>query len=322
MAGSDRDIPDEESSGSEERRRSVLRRAELTPVTEAMITPRTRPTGSQDPPPVTIRFCPSCGTRTEPGHSYCLACGTRFGSGVRTGDAPASRREDAGRTQSDDQPDAGVTGLPPSGFPPSGWNEPDEEELAPSGSGGRRALRSVLVVVLLIAVLVVAFGTLRSGDEPPPAPPEETSPTTPEAVAAPGYREYADQVAVLADDVADLRVSGRQINDDWDDRIADYDTTVDRMSSLISRVGLLPIRFNGFDRPLDADRLTHERMRESLESLVSAADGMMAGLQTTDTGEVRLAQLARFEAAASEFGSLAEAGRTVPQLEAAGGSGS
>lgn len=256
---------------------------------------------------MTIRFCPSCGTRTEPGHSYCLACGTRFGSGVRPGQAPASRPEDPGRAQGEEQPLAGATESPASGFPPSGWNEPEgDEEFAPSGSGGRRALRSLLVIVLVIAVLVVGYGTLRNGDEPPPAPPEETSPTTTEAVDAPGLRDYADQVAVLADDVADLRVSGRQINDDWDDRVADYDTTVERMSSLISRAGLLPIRFNGFTRPLDADRLTHERMRESLDALVSAADGMMAGLQTTDTGQVRLAQLARFEAAASEFGSLAE----------------
>lgn len=321
MAGSDRDIPDDEKPGSAERRRSLLRRVEPTPVTEAMVTPRTRPTGSQDPPPMTIRFCPSCGIRTEPGHSYCLACGMRFGSGVRTGATPASRPQDPVRAQGDEQPVAGVTERPASGFPPSGWNEPEEgsEELAPSVSGGRRALRSLLVIILVIAVLVVGFGTLRSGDEPPPAPPEETSPTTTEAVDAPGFRDYAEQVAVLADDVADLRVSGRQINDDWDDRIADYDTTVERMSSLISRAGLLPIRFNGFTRPLDADRLTHERMRESLEALVSAADGMMAGLQTADTGQVRLAQLARFEAAATEFGSLAEG---VEQAAAGPSSGS
>ena len=322
MAGSDRDIPDEEKSGSEERSRPSLRRAELTPVTEAMVRPRTRPTGSQDPPPMTIRFCPSCGTRTEPGHSHCLACGARFGSGVRGGEAPSSRPEDRGRTERDEQREAGVADGFGSGSPPSGWNEPDgAEELAASGSGGSRALRSVLVTVLVVAVLVVGFATLRGGDEPPPAPAEETSPTTTEPVDVAGLREYADQVAVLADDVADLRVSGRQVNDDWDDRIADYDTTLDRMSSLISRAGLLPIRFNGFTRPPDADRLTHERLGESLEALVSAAEGMMAGLQTTDTGQVRLAQLARFEAAASEFGSLAEEVEQAASAPATGSGG-
>ena len=302
MAGSDTDIPDEEESRSADRRRSFLRRAEPVPVTEAMVTPRTHPTDPGERPPMTIRFCPSCGTRTEPGSSYCLACGVRLGSTGRRPEGSASRPEEPARVESRDRPVRGPT--EPSA---PGWDESDEAEaLAASGSGGQRGLRLVLVVVLVIAVLVVGFGTLRSGDETASTPSEEMSPTTTEADEALEFRAYADQVGVLADDVGDLRVSGRQINDDWDDRVADYDTTVDRMSSLVSRTGLLPIRFNGFTRPVDADRLTHERMAESLESLVSAAEGMMAGLQSTDTGEVRLAQLARFEAAASEFGLLAE----------------
>lgn len=272
-------------------------------MTEAMVTPRTHPTAPDERTPTTIRFCPACGTRTEPGSSYCLACGIRLGSTGRGGEGPAVRAEDPSGARSRDRPVAGVTELPA-----SRWNESDEaEELEASGSRGQRALRLVLVAVLVIAVLVVGFGTLRSGDGTAPAPSEETLSTTTEPAADSNLGAYADQVGVLAADVADLRVSGRQINDDWDDRIADYDTTVGRMSSLVSRAGLLPIRFNGFTRPLDADRLTHERMAESLETLASAAEGMMAGLQSTDTGEVRLAQLARFEAAASEFGSLAEA---------------
>ena len=301
MAGSDRDIADDEESRSADRRRAFLRRAEPTPVTEAMVTPRTRPPGPEERPPTTIRFCPSCGTRTEPGSSYCLACGVRFGSAGRDVGGSAARPEDPDRIRSRDQPVAGVTE-----FPASGWAGSDESgEPDVSGSSGGRALRSVLIIILVIAVLVVGFSTLRSGDEP--APTEETSPaTTSEVVDDSEFRAYADQVGVLADDVADLRASARQINDDWDGRVADYDTTVERMSSLISRVGLLPIRLEGFTRPLDADRLTYERMAESLDTLVSAADGMMAGLQSPDTGEVRLAQLTRFETAASEFGSLAE----------------
>ncbi len=271
-------------------------------MTEAMVTPRTRPAESEGRPPMTIRFCHSCGTRTEPGSSYCLACGVRFGAPVRAGEATPARPEHTARARAGDPPVAGVS------EPPSpGWDGQDGvEDLAQSGSNTQRVLRSALISILVVAVLVVGYGTLRSGEEPAPAATEETSPTTTEPDADLEFRAYADLVGVLGDDVADLRVSGRQINDDWDGRIADYDTTVGRMSSLISRAGLLPIRFNGFTRPADADRLTHERMAESLETLVSAAEGMMAGLESTDTGEIRLAQLARFEAAAAEFGSLAD----------------
>lgn len=316
MAGSDKDIPDEEESRPASRRRSFVRRAEPTPVTEAMVTPRTRPTGSGEPPPTTIRFCASCGTRTEPGSAYCLACGVRLGSGVPPGEGFAAHRGDPAGRQSRDQPVEGVTE-----FPTSGWDGSDEvEKSATSGSSGQRTLRFVLVIILVVAVLVVGFGTLRRGDEPVPEPSAATSPTINEAVDGAAFRTYADQVGVLADDVADLRASARQLNDDWDDRAADYDTTLERMSSLMSRTGLLPIRFDGFARPPDADRLTYERMAESLETLVSAAEGMMAGLQSTDTGEVRLAQLARYEAAASEFGSLAEAVERAA-TQAAGGSG-
>ncbi|MDE0168312.1 MAG: hypothetical protein OXS29_02175 [bacterium] len=311
MAGSDQDYPEDEESRSADSRRSFLRRAEPTPVTEAMVTPRTRPAASEGRPPMTIRFCHSCGTRTEPGSSSCLACGVRFVAPVRTGEGPPARPEHTARAQVGDPPVAGVH------EPPSPrWDEQEGVEgLAPSGSNTQRVLRSTLISILVIAVLVVGYGTLRSGEETDPASTEQTAPTTTEPDADLEFRAYADLVGVLAADVADLRVSGRQINDDWDGRIADYDTTVGRMSSLISRAGLLPIRFNGFTRPADADRLTHERMAESLETLLSAAEGMMAGLESTDTGEIRLAQLARFEAAAAEFGSLAE------EVESAAGPG-
>ena len=258
---------------------------------------------------MTIRFCPSCGTRTEPASAYCPACGVQLGSA-----GPAARPGDPAGRQGREQPVEGVTE-----FPASGWDESDEaEKLAASGSSGLRTLRFVLVVILVIAVLVVGFGTLRRGGEPATEASEVTSPTTTGVANDAAFRTYADQVAVLADDVADLRASARQLNDDWDDRAADYDTTLERMSSLMSRTGLLPIRFDGFTRPLDADRLTHERMAESLETLVSAAEGMMAGLQSTDTGEVRLAQLARYESAASEFGSLAEGVERAAVQAAAG----
>ena len=302
MAGSDKDIPEDEQSRSTVRRGFFPRRAEPTPVTEAMVTPRTHPPGSEERPPTSIRFCHSCGTGVEPGSSYCLACGVRFGAVSGVGEGTPTRQKDEARGSSRYEPVAGVTE-----FPQDGWGEQDVAgESAAPGPSPRRALRIGLVGILVVAVLAVGLGTLRNRDEPAPAPTEELSTTATVAIDDSDFRGYVDQVAVVSDDVTDLRASGRQINDDWDNRIADYDTTINRMSALISRTGLLPIRFNGFTRPLDADRLTHERMAESLDSLLSAAEGMMAGLQSTDTGEVRLGQLARFEAAASEFGSLAD----------------
>ena len=121
----------------------------------------------------------------------------------------------------------------------------------------------------------------------------------------------------MADDVEELRATSRRINGSWDDQTEDYDTTLSRMTALVGRVGALPDRLVALAIPEEADPIIHQQMRASLLAMAAAAEGMLAGLESADTGEERFAQLARYEATASEFGSLAEQVRNSLQSEEA-----
>ena len=298
MTGSDDGTPSDEHPGSEGRRRTFVGTAEPTPVTEAMITPRTTPPGPEEVEEMEFRFCPTCGERSEPGGSYCLACGVRFaGRGAPAG-RDESREESVAPERTRDRPVAGVTELPT-----PYWNEGEEPPgAAPPVTGAQRRFRFLLIMIVVIAILFLGFNTLRSRDEEQ----TESSTTTSTAPDDSVLRSYVDQISVLADGVAELKATGRRINDAWDDRIADYDTTLDRMNALVSRAGVLPDRLSVMEPPEGADTVAHQRMIGSLSTLASAAEGMMTGLESSDSGEARLSQLTRFEASASEFGRLAE----------------
>ena len=289
------------------RRRPDVEKAEPIPVTEAMITPRTTPPDSEQGADVEIRFCHSCGERNKSRGPYCLGCGVRFlwpaePAQPRAAGPGASHDAPVTNEATRDHALAGATGLPT-----SDRERADESFKPPSSvSAPGRGFRSVLIMIVVIAILVVGFSTLRSRDGDQTEEVEQPSTST---TAAPDagleLRGYADEIAVLADDVADLRATGLRINADWGGRTTDYQTTVGRMTALVSRAVVLPDRLTGLVLPAEVDPFTHQRMVEALTTLASAAEGMMDGLESTDAGDARLEQLSHFQTAASAFGALA-----------------
>ena len=299
MAGSDDRTSDSRAPVSGERGRSSLRKAEPTPLTEAMIKPSDRwaseDTGRDGP-----RFCHACGERNESGGSYCLSCGVSFRA--REVVVPTLRAGPDPESSTDSQQAASESGSPASG---------DEGSEGGTGHARRRAthgtIRVLLVSIAVIVSLVLGFRTLASRDTetevPTEAAPSTTTATTLDIAALQLYR---DQVSMLGVDVAGVADTGRRINDDWDDRAAEYQATKDRMRALVSRATVLPARMAEIAVPATADPIVHRQLLLEIATLVSAAEGMMAGLESTDAGETRLSELARFEAAAREFGSLVD----------------
>lgn len=299
MAGSDDRTSDHRESASGDRRRSSIRKAEPTPLTEAMIKPRSDQWGPEETARDGPRFCHSCGTRNESGGSYCLSCGVSFRKreGVPATHAGAGSGEGAYRQ-----------GLAFTTESPSSEDEESESggDQTPPRTG-RGSLRTLLVSVAVIASLVLGFRTLASRDTDAEAP-DETVPSTTTATTldAQALRLYAEELSVLAADVADVAATGRRINDEWDERLTEYQPTKDRMRALVSRATVLPARMAEIAVPAAADPVAHRQMMLEIATFVSAAEGMMAGLESTDAGETRLTELARFEAAAREFGSLVD----------------
>ena len=308
MAGSDDRTSDHRGSASGDRGRSSVRKAEPAPLTEAMIKPRSDRWGSEETTRGGPRFCHSCGELNESGGSYCLSCGVSFRA--REGiPAPRAGSGPDGNTyarQAASEPE-----LPASG---GGGNERGDGQTRQRAARG--SIRTLVVSIAVIASLVLGFRTLASRDTGTEAPaetvPSTTTATTLDTVAV---RLYGDQVSMLGADVAEVAETGRRINDEWDDRTAEYQATKDRMRALVSRATVLPARMAEIAVPPTADPVVHRQMLLEIATLVSAAEGMMAGLESTDAGETRLSELARFESAAREFGSLAD------QVERSLGSG-
>ena len=302
MTGSEDGTTPDESAGSADRRIGSVGRADPTPVTDAMTTPRTTSPGREEPAEADV--CDSCGEHNDHGGSYCLSCGVRF---RREGPAPMAPGPIA-KPVASQQP---ISGRPVEGVtedPTDYWDEDDEFfAFRPPVPPSRRRLRIMLTMVLVIAFLILGFNTLRSTDEPVP------STTTVAAVEDAALRSYVAQISVLANDVADLRVTGRLINDAWEDRSEDYDTTLERMNALVSRVVVLPDRLGAVEVPDGADAAVHQRMIMSVSTLASATEGMLTGLQSSDDGEARRIQLTRFEAASAEFGNLADQVENAPE---------
>lgn len=297
MAGADDGASKGGAPRSGYRRRSSLRRAEPTPLTEAMITPRSGHGVPEEDPDGGPRFCHSCGERNPSGGSYCLSCGVRFrwrddrpGSEVSTGRdgtlRPPEEREGGAIPFSSTEPEGAGSGI--------------DEESAPVP---RRAIRTLALSALVLASLTVGFLTLAGRDSQPDAPPPEPPPssTTPSTVDVLTLRSYADEISVLGADVTEAAATGSRINDEWDERITDYETAKERMGALVSRTSLLPGRLGEVVLPGAANPILHRRMIQAISAFASAAERMMLGLESTDTGETRLSELLRFEAAASEF---------------------
>ena len=279
MTWSDDRNPPEGSRGTGESRWSGVGRAEQVPVTEAMVTPRSesaepRPGGARTDEP---RFCPQCGQPWTPDTSMCRSCRHRI-----------ARPESPARTA-----------RPGTGRPVSAGGA--RSRLFDSGPGSARRLALILAVVV---ALVLGLRTLTSRDSTA----EESEPvvetTTIQSDGA-ALEFYADEISLLALDVADAMDTGRQINDGWDSGSIEYDAAVEQMGALVSRVSVLPARLARAIPPVGISTRLHQGLAGSLTAFISAAETMQEGLESTDTGEIRRAGLLAFETAAFEFGLLA-----------------
>ena len=296
MVGSD-DGTYRDGSASESRRNPSIPAAKPNPLTEAMIKPRSDRFVFNEPAGGRQRFCHSCGVRNESAGSYCLSCGVSF----RRRDRPSTARPTSGSAKA------------ATGWQAAGSTEPSVSTQGDNESGEkarsrapRGSVRSFAASIIVIAALLLGFNTLSSREPEVEAPVEPvSSTTTATTVDLTALRLYGNQISMLGSDVEDVAATGRSINDDWAERAVEYQPAKDRMRALVHRVTAISARMAEIVPPPEADPIAHRQMLLEIATLVSAAEGMMAGLESTDTGQARLAELARFEAAAREFGLLA-----------------
>ena len=319
MTGSDETTQPYEHPGraaSDDRRRDSIVRAEPTPVTEAMIMPRTVPVDPEEAAEIEGRICYTCGELNDPGGSVCLACGALIVTPEPDPEPDDAVDTSDNRTEETLAPErtrpSGVTGVEEQ--PVSHWEETEKlPGLRSRSSSSRRGVRLSLIMIVVIAVLILGFDMLRNrGTAPVDTEPATTLPASPPSEAeedplrAYALRAYADRLSDIADDAEELAAAARRINDDWGDRSSDYATTFEGLAGLAPQAEELSDRLEAVPRPEDADAAAHRRMVEALSSLTSSAEGMVAGLQSSDSGETRLEQLAEFENAATEFRRLAD----------------
>ena len=299
--------------------------AEPEPVTEAMINPHTssHPAPPADDPDGFI--CHVCKTANPARASYCLQCGVRHQeSDPRPAPPPyppppqpGAEQWDAGgeptgewgggewdidfsqydrRTPEDDP--YGSDFPPPSGsgpLPPMPGEEPPRPGPAYSPYFWRRA---IILFVIGAAVILAALTLFRSGDEPEPVPSTTTLPAARETA----IRQYTAGLRLLAEEVAAVGSSAAQVNQAWDDRTQNYDVTRSGLFSIQLQAADLPNQLEDLEPPADLTLDNRLRLQDSLQVMADSAAGMVAGLESPDTGEARSRALERFRAAVSEFG--------------------
>jgi len=263
-----------------ESRWSGVRRAEEVPVTDAMVTPRSEsgePRDMTEARPGEPRFCPQCGQQWTPDASICQRCRYRI-------ERPESSARTARRG--------------------SGGTAPDRGARTVRFTSGPGSVRRIALILAVVAALVLGLRTLTSRD-PSAAEPVPVVETTSLQGDGAALEFYADEISLLALDVADAMDTGRQINDGWDSGSLEYDAVVQQMGALVSRVSILPARLDQVTPPLGISTRLHQGLAGSLTTFIAAAETMREGLESTDTGETRRAGLLAFETAAFEFGLLA-----------------
>lgn len=304
--------------------------AEPEPVTEAMINPHTssHPSPSSDDPNGFV--CHVCKTANPARASYCLQCGVRHQeSDPRSPPQPPSYppppRPEAGQWDSGGEPtgewgdgdwdldfsqydrraedDPYGAAYPPPGeewggsgpLPPMPGEEPARTGPAYSPYFWRRA---IILFVIGAAVILAALTLFRSGDEPEPAPSTTTRPAAQET----SIRQYTAGLRRLAEEVAAVGSSAAQVNQAWDDRTQNYDVTRSGLISIQLQAADLPNQLEDLEPPAELTLDNRLRLQDSLQVMADSAAGMVAGLESPDTGEARSRAFERFRAAVSEFG--------------------
>lgn len=329
MTGSDETQPSGDSSRSaSDQRRESIARAAPPPVTEAMITPRTVPLDPGEAAEMEGRVCHACGELNEPGGSVCRACGARTTALEHESTEDTATREMTASERP--RPDWAFEEEEDPGFlldeEADLWDEEKDGRIrtgrrkAPSP---KRGARIFLILIAAAAVLFLGFDFLINRGEGPSE--AESTTTAAEGGEAPAaseedtlesyvLRSYADEIAGVADQVEQLGAAGRRINDRWDDRTAGYEATIEDMKGLAPQARDLFLRLRAISRPEAADEDRHQQMVEAISVMVDSAEGMVTGLQSSDSGEVRQEQLDAFEGAVADFQRLAG-----QEAEAAGG---
>ena len=312
--------------------------AEQPPVTEAMITPHTSsrpsPTGEEGHGFV----CHVCKAANPARASYCLQCGVSH----QRPDPPPPPAGPPPRDPPPAEPPA-YEAPPPSPAPPPGeeptgewgagewdldFSEYDRRSDADDPGGGEWTgggplpampgeepvrpgpaaspfvwRRAVILFVIGAAVILAALTLFRSGGEPEPAPTTTTLPAAQESA----IRDYVAGLQAIAGEVAALGSSAEQVNQAWDDRTQNFDVTRSGLISIRLQAADLPNQLAELASPVELSLENRVRLQESLQTIAEAADGMVAGLESPDTGEARSRALTRFQAAVAEIGWLSEA---------------
>jgi len=269
--------------------------AEPPPVTEAMITPQTAPKVPEAAPASGDVACRVCGEHAAAA-SYCLACGvslvptTQPTEPLPWEDSAPEPDFDDGLLDLEDMDE--VVPLRPS----EGEPEKPPSRLAASQITGRH----IVMGLVTLAALILLYVTFRpaSGEDAAPA-------TTVTAVDPSALSTYGSGVLSVAATVARLRTDAATVNADWDSRAQDFETTLTDLSAIDSSAAALPDLIAALEAPDIVGTATHQRMLSSAETVAAAASEMVEGLKAPDHGEARTAALAKFDAAAGEFASLA-----------------
>lgn len=323
MTGSDETQPSGDSDRSASgRRRESIARAAPPPVTEAMITPRTVPLDPEEAAEMEGRVCHACGELNDPGRSVCRACGARTTALETEGREDTATREMTASERP--RPDWASDVEEDPGFLWDGEAELWDEEKDGRIRAGRkkapspkRGVRVLLVLVAAAAILFLGFDVFINRSEAPQEggaaastiaeveAGEDSTGAEEDTLESYVLRLYADQIADLAGEVEQLGSAGRRINDQWDDRIVRYEATLEDLRGLAPQARELFLRLREVNRPEAADMNTYQQMIAALSDMVRTADGMVTGLQSSDSGEARWQQLEAFEEAAADFQRLA-----------------
>lgn len=301
--------------------------AEPAPVTDAMITPHTSsrpsPTGAGENGFV----CHVCQAVNPARASYCLQCGVRHHLPDRASppasavppphpappDHPRGAGEPTGEWSAAEWDlDFSEYDRPLDGGDPAGgeWEGegplpvmPGEESVRPPPAYSPFVWRrAVILFVIGAAVILAALTLFRSGDEPEPAPSTTTLPAAQESA----INDYVIGLQALAGEVAALGSSAAQVNRAWDDRTQNFDVTRSGLISIRLQAEDLPEQLAELDPPAALTLDNRLRLQDSLQVMADSAGGMVAGLESPDTGEARSRALDRFQAAVSEFDWVSE----------------
>ena len=276
--------------------------AEPSPVTDAMITPRTTPGKRDGVATGEGKVCRVCDELNLGDASYCLACG------VRLTDPPTA------------EPLDWIDDEPPPGFDPGAGlmdlgemaevtslqerrktsDEAEDQPQPPDDPPDRkRTIKMAFGWIVGLIVLFLLFTTFRgSGEEAAPT-------TTTIAVDQTELDAYGAEISTIGARVIDLNASGIAINGAWDDETEEFGATLAAMRLLESQAAALPDLLNSLTAPQIIGPAAHQRLVDSASTLAAAAGEMVEGLKSSDTGEARRGALAKFQAAAVEFTTLA-----------------